>query len=159
MFARELSISSACSSICLCLIHCIIPHHPPTVLVGGPVELHYDYDIGEDFAVIDLRFYCKVAKGTHPRYQWFLNKTALEGRGSFYWVVDQPPEQSTLLLSVGRSSAGTYHCEVSDSFDNTSVIRSRKHYIDKEGTEGLFRMSSISMSTYQNFSPSLCKCL
>ncbi|KAF7656015.1 hypothetical protein LDENG_00047350 [Lucifuga dentata] len=102
------------------------------VPVGGPVTLHYDYDTGENFAVISLRFYCKVAKGTHPCFQWFLNNTLLEGKGSFYWVVDQSPEQSMLLLAVGRSCAGTYHCEVSDSFDNTTVIRSRRRYLDKE---------------------------
>ncbi|XP_040001400.1 Fc receptor-like protein 5 [Xiphias gladius] len=102
------------------------------VLVGGPVTMHYDYDVGEDSAVVGLRFYCKAAKGSHPRYQWFLNEKRLHDRGSFYHVVDQPPEQSILLLAVGRSSAGTYHCEVSDSFDNTTAISSRKQYIDNE---------------------------
>ncbi|XP_060943706.1 platelet endothelial cell adhesion molecule isoform X2 [Limanda limanda] len=102
------------------------------VSVGGPVTMHYDSDIGEHFAVIGLKLYCKVAKGSHPRYQWFLNKTLLRDRGSFYYVVDQPPEQSILLLSVGRSSAGTYRCQVSDSFDNTTAISSRKRYLDKE---------------------------
>ncbi|XP_034467693.1 platelet endothelial cell adhesion molecule isoform X2 [Hippoglossus hippoglossus] len=102
------------------------------VSVGGPVTMHYDSDIGENFAVIGLRLYCKVAKGSHPRYQWFLNKTLLHDKGSFYYVVDQPPEQSILLLSVGRSSAGTYHCQVSDSFDNTTAISSWEQYLDKE---------------------------
>ncbi|KAF3844026.1 hypothetical protein F7725_016074 [Dissostichus mawsoni] len=103
------------------------------VPVGGPVTMHYDYDIGENYAVIDLRFYCKAVKGSFPRYQWFLNKTLLHGRGSFYYVVNQHPGGSILLLSVGRSSAGTYHCEVSDSFDNATTISSKKLYMDKEG--------------------------
>ncbi|XP_042340419.1 uncharacterized protein LOC121941657 [Plectropomus leopardus] len=102
------------------------------VPVGGPVTMHYDYDVGENYAVIGLRFYCKAAKGSLPRYQWFLNKTRLHDQGSFYSVVNQPPEQSILLLSVGRSSAGTYHCEVSDNFDNTTAISSRTLYMDKE---------------------------
>ncbi|XP_070710795.1 Fc receptor-like protein 5 isoform X2 [Pempheris klunzingeri] len=102
------------------------------VPVGGPVTMHYNYDVGENYAVIGLRFYCKAAKGSLPRYQWFLNKTLLLDRGSFYYVVDQPPEQSILLLSVGRSSAGTYHCEVSDSFDSTTAISSKRQYLDKE---------------------------
>ena len=105
----------------------------PSVSVGGPVTMHYDSDIGENFAVVGLRLYCKVTKGSHPRYQWFLNKTLLRGRGSFYYVVDQPPEQSIFLLSVGSSSAGTYRCQVSDSFDNTTAISSRMRYLDKEG--------------------------
>lgn len=96
--------------------------------------MHYDYDVGENYAVIGLRFYCKAAKGSLPQYRWFLNKTLLHDRGSFYKVVNQPPEQSILLLSVGRSSAGTYHCEVSDSFDNTSSISSNWMYLDKEGS-------------------------
>ncbi|XP_037097329.1 uncharacterized protein si:dkey-93h22.7 isoform X2 [Syngnathus acus] len=100
------------------------------VSVGGPVVMHYDFDIGQNNAVIGLRFYCKATKGTHPRFQWFLNQTLLQDRGSFYYVVNQPPDQSILLLSVGSSSAGTYHCEVADIFDNTTAISSNKQYID-----------------------------
>lgn len=95
--------------------------------------MHSDSDIGDNYAVIGLRFYCKAAKGSLPRYQWFLNKTLLHDRGSFYYVVNQPPEQSVLLLSVGRSSTGMYHCEVSDSFDNTTAISSKRRYLDKDG--------------------------
>ncbi|KAM6942162.1 Fc receptor-like protein 5 [Lycodopsis pacificus] len=102
------------------------------VPVGGPVMMHYDYDVGENYAVTGLRFYCKAAKGSLPQYRWFLNNTLLHDRGRFYKVANQPPEQSILLLSVGRSSAGTYHCEVSDSFDNTSSISSNWMYLDKE---------------------------
>uniref|UniRef100_A0A1A7WDQ1 Ig-like domain-containing protein n=1 Tax=Iconisemion striatum TaxID=60296 RepID=A0A1A7WDQ1_9TELE len=100
--------------------------------VGGPVSIQSQYDMAENYAVIGLRFYCKAAKGTHPRFQWFLNQTLLSNKGSFYYVFDQLPEQSILLLSVGRSSAGTYHCEVSDSFDNTTAISSRRHHVDKQ---------------------------
>uniref|UniRef100_A0A8C9YIP2 Si:dkey-93h22.7 n=1 Tax=Sander lucioperca TaxID=283035 RepID=A0A8C9YIP2_SANLU len=102
------------------------------VPVGGPVMMHFDYDVGENHAVIGLRLYCKAAKGSLPRYQWFLNNTLLHDRGRFFYVVNQPSEQSILLLSVGRSSAGTYHCEVSDSFDNTTAIGSKRLYLDKE---------------------------
>lgn len=104
-----------------------------TVPVGGPVTMNYDNDVGEDHTVIGLRFYCKAAKGSMPRYQWFLNNAPLHDRGSFYYVVDQPPERSMLLLSVGRSSTGTYHCEVSDSFDNATAISSKRQYIDRKG--------------------------
>lgn len=107
---------------------------PPTEPVGGPVNVHYDYDFGENYAVTGLRFYCKATKGSHPRYQWFLNKTPLVERGSFYYVVNQPPDQSILMMAGGRSSAGTYHCEVSNSFDNTLAISSKKHYVDEEGS-------------------------
>ncbi|KAM9315130.1 platelet endothelial cell adhesion molecule isoform 2-T2 [Pholidichthys leucotaenia] len=107
-----------------------LPLH--VVPVGGPVEMSYDYDIGENYAVVGLRFYCKAAKGTHPQYQWFLNETLLQARGSFFYVDDQPPVQSVLLLSVGRSSAGMYHCKVSDNFDNTTAISSQRRYMDKE---------------------------
>lgn len=107
---------------------------PSTVRVGGPVEISYDYDIGENYAVIGLRLYCKAAAGSHPRYRWFLNTTLLDGRGSFYYVVDRPPEQSILLLSVGGGSAGTYRCEVQDSFDNSSAISSPRLFMSKEGT-------------------------
>ncbi|XP_045546850.1 platelet endothelial cell adhesion molecule isoform X2 [Salmo salar] len=101
------------------------------VSVGGAVTMHYDTDVGENFSIVGLRFYCSVERGTFPQYRWFLNGTVLEGRGDFYWVENQP-EQSILLLSVGRSSAGTYHCDVSNSFDGTTVISSEERYIDKE---------------------------
>lgn len=107
--------------------------------------MHYDYDVGENYAVIGLRFYCKVAKGSLPRYQWFLNNTLLHDRGSFYSVHHQPPEQSILLLSVGRSSAGTYHCEVSDSFNNSTTMRSKTWYLDKEGTVKMLHLSKTSL--------------
>ncbi|XP_045546851.1 Fc receptor-like protein 3 isoform X3 [Salmo salar] len=100
-------------------------------VVGGAVTMHYDTDVGENFSIVGLRFYCSVERGTFPQYRWFLNGTVLEGRGDFYWVENQP-EQSILLLSVGRSSAGTYHCDVSNSFDGTTVISSEERYIDKE---------------------------
>lgn len=105
----------------------------PTVPVGGPATMSFDYDIGENYAVIGMRLYCQAAKGSHPRYQWFRNKMLLHNKDSFY-IVDQLPERSILLLSVGLSSAGTYHCEVSDSFDNSTVIRSKKLYIDWKGS-------------------------
>ncbi|XP_055773593.1 uncharacterized protein si:dkey-93h22.7 isoform X3 [Salvelinus fontinalis] len=101
------------------------------VPVGGAVTMHYDTDVGENFSIVGLTFYCSVERGTFPQYRWFLNGTVLEGRGDFYWVQNQPG-QSILLLSVGRSSAGTYHCDVSDSFDGTTVISSEERYIDKE---------------------------
>lgn len=106
----------------------------PTVPVGGPVTIRSDIHLGENYAVIAVAFYCQAAKGTHPQYQWFLNKTLLHDNGSFYNMYHYPPRQSLLMLSVGRDSAGTYHCEVSDNFDNTTAISSKRHYVDKEGT-------------------------
>uniref|UniRef100_A0A674ADU3 Si:dkey-93h22.7 n=1 Tax=Salmo trutta TaxID=8032 RepID=A0A674ADU3_SALTR len=103
----------------------------PPVSVGGAVTMHYNTDVGENFSIVGLSFYCSVERGTFPQYRWFLNGTVLEGRGDFYWVENQP-ERSILLLSVGRSSAGTYHCDVSNSFDGTMVISSEERYIDKE---------------------------
>lgn len=108
----------------------------PSVPVGGIATISYDYDVGDNYAVIGLRLYCQAAKGSHPRYQWFLNEMLLHNQDSFY-VVDQLPDRSILLLSVGWGSAGTYHCEVSDTFDNTTVIRSKKLYIDGEGKVSL----------------------
>lgn len=105
-----------------------------TVPVVGPVSLSYEYDLGENYAVVHLMFHCKVAKGSHPWYEWFLNNTLLHSQGSFYRVDNQPPGESMLLLSVGQRSTGTYHCEASDSFDNTTGISSKKQYMDKEGT-------------------------
>lgn len=107
-----------------------LPLH--VVPVSGPVTMHYDYDTGENYAVTALRFYCKAEKGSHPHYQWFHDKTLLQDRGTYYYVVDQMPQRSILLLSVGRESAGTYYCEVSDSFDNSTAISSKRRYLDKE---------------------------
>ncbi|CAL8330403.1 unnamed protein product [Lota lota] len=111
------------------------------VSVGGPVTLRYECITGEDFSVTNVRFYCKAAKGTHPRFQWFLNGTLLEqDTWPFNVLFHQPAEQSVLLLPVDRRSTGTYHCEVSDLFDNTTVIQSEKMYLHKEVVN---RLSSV----------------
>lgn len=103
----------------------------PTVPVHGPVMMHYDYNIGENKALV-MRFYCKAANGSHPQYQWFLNETLLQNEGSFYHVVDDPPEQS--ILELEKRKPGKYHCKVSDSFDITNVISSKRYHIKEEGT-------------------------
>lgn len=105
----------------------------PTVPVVGPVTIGYDSDVGENFTVMGLGLRCRAAAGSHPQYRWFLNETLLHHRGSFYYVVNQPPQQSILLLAVGRTSAGTYRCEVQDSFDNSSTISSKWLFVSKEG--------------------------
>uniref|UniRef100_H3D963 Ig-like domain-containing protein n=2 Tax=Tetraodon nigroviridis TaxID=99883 RepID=H3D963_TETNG len=92
---------------------------------------------GENFAVIGLRLSCRAAAGSHPRYRWFLNQVPLQDRGSFYYVVNQPPEESVLLLSVGSRSAGTYRCEVADRFDNSSAVSSPRLSVSKEGVNRL----------------------
>ncbi|KAL1005512.1 hypothetical protein UPYG_G00060040 [Umbra pygmaea] len=101
------------------------------VTVGGTVTMTYDTDVGENFSIVGLRFYCSVERGTFPQYRWFLNGTFLEGRSNFYWVESQP-ERSILFLAVGSDSSGTYHCEVSDSFDDMNVVRSMEKYIDEK---------------------------
>lgn len=120
------------------------------------MTMYYDYDVGVDHTVISLTFYCKAAKGSLPRYRWFLNNAPLHDRGSFYSVVDQPPERSMLLLSVGRSSGGTYHCEVSDSFDNATAISSTRQYIDKKGAVRLVLLiqSNVPVTAGFMFLPS-----
>ncbi|XP_056137067.1 Fc receptor-like protein 5 [Lampris incognitus] len=108
------------------------------VTVGGPVTMRYDYDVGENFAVVSLMLHCKAAKGSHLQYQWFMNTTLLEKQGTFYRVFHhRPTGESRLQLSVGRSSAGTYHCEVSDSFDSTTVIKSVKWHLDEDALNRL----------------------
>lgn len=109
----------------------------PTVPVSGPVTTTYDHDVGENYAVIGLRIYCKAAAGSQPQYRWFLNETLLSDSGSFYYVVNRPPEPSILLLSVGRRSAGTYRCEVHDSFDDSDAISGERLFVSKEGRGGL----------------------
>ncbi|KAM9769074.1 basement membrane-specific heparan sulfate proteoglycan core protein [Menidia menidia] len=101
------------------------------VRVGGPVTVRVEYDVAEDFSVVGLRLFCSVGRGSHPRFRWFLNRTALPGRGSFHHVF-QGPDRSILLLSVGGGAPGTYHCQVADSFDNSTVLQSPGRYLDKE---------------------------
>ncbi|XP_036067353.1 hemicentin-1 isoform X2 [Oryzias melastigma] len=102
------------------------------VPVGGPVTMHLEYDMAENYEVIYLRLYCKPERGSHPSFQWYLNKNPLHDQGSFYYVFNQLPGQSILLVSVGEVSAGRYHCEVSDSFDNSTVINSKRCYLDRK---------------------------
>ncbi|XP_017272502.1 Fc receptor-like protein 5 [Kryptolebias marmoratus] len=102
------------------------------VPVGGPVTIESQDSMAENYEVIGLTFYCKAAKGSHPRFQWFLNDTLLNQSGDFYRVVDRVPSESILLLSVGRISSGAYRCKVSDSFDNTTAVSSKRRYVNKK---------------------------
>ncbi|XP_030206382.1 uncharacterized protein si:dkey-93h22.7 isoform X5 [Gadus morhua] len=102
--------------------------------VGGPVTLTYEYITAEDFSVTAVTFFCRVAKGSHPRFQWFLNGTLLgPDAPAFYTLLQPSARQSVLLLPVDRRSSGTYHCRVSDLYDNTTGVPSGKLYLDREG--------------------------
>ncbi|XP_030206381.1 uncharacterized protein si:dkey-93h22.7 isoform X4 [Gadus morhua] len=108
--------------------------------VGGPVTLTYEYITAEDFSVTAVTFFCRVAKGSHPRFQWFLNGTLLgPDAPAFYTLLQPSARQSVLLLPVDRRSSGTYHCRVSDLYDNTTGVPSGKLYLDREA---LNRLSS-----------------
>ncbi|XP_029007890.1 muscle, skeletal receptor tyrosine protein kinase [Betta splendens] len=102
------------------------------VPVSGPVNISYDYDTGQNYAVVHLRFHCRPAKGSHARFHWFLNDTLLPERGSFYRIIHKLPGESQLELHVEGRSAGTYRCEAYDSFDNSTGFSSKKQYMDEE---------------------------
>uniref|UniRef100_A0A8C5FRQ2 Ig-like domain-containing protein n=1 Tax=Gadus morhua TaxID=8049 RepID=A0A8C5FRQ2_GADMO len=105
--------------------------------VGGPVTLTYEYITAEDFSVTAVTFFCRVAKGSHPRFQWFLNGTLLgPDAPAFYTLLQPSARQSVLLLPVDRRSSGTYHCRVSDLYDNTTGVPSGKLYLDREDSFG-----------------------
>ncbi|XP_051532169.1 Fc receptor-like protein 5 isoform X2 [Myxocyprinus asiaticus] len=98
--------------------------------VGGAVTMIPFKQVGRDFQVYGLVLRCSVERGTFPHYRWFLNKTRLEGRGGFYTV--DWTDGSVLSLSVESRSAGFYHCEASDQFDNSTRVISPKMLINKE---------------------------
>ncbi|ROL43741.1 Fc receptor-like protein 5 [Anabarilius grahami] len=98
--------------------------------VGGAVTVTPFTHTGRDFQVVGLVLRCKVERGTFPFYHWFLNNSRLEGQGGFYAVAWS--DESVLSLSVGQDSAGFYHCEASDRFDNSTSIRSPRMLINKE---------------------------
>ncbi|XP_050979319.1 Fc receptor-like protein 5 [Labeo rohita] len=98
--------------------------------VGGAVTMTPLKHVDLDFQVVDLELRCKVEQGSFPRYSWFLNNSRLVGRGRFYAVVLS--DESKLLLSVGRDSAGFYHCQASDRLDNSTSVHSPKMLINKE---------------------------
>ncbi|KAK0144051.1 hypothetical protein N1851_017616 [Merluccius polli] len=98
------------------------------VPLGGPVTMRYKYSTGEDFSVTSVEIFCRAAQGTHLRFQWFHNSSLLDDT----WSFRLSNQESVLLRSVDRRNAGTYHCEVSDLFDNATVIQSEM-YLEKEG--------------------------
>ncbi|XP_058647010.1 uncharacterized protein si:dkey-93h22.7 isoform X2 [Onychostoma macrolepis] len=98
--------------------------------VGGAVTVTPLRHVGLDFQVTRIELRCKVERGTFPHYSWFLNNSRLLGQGGFYSVAWS--DESVLALSVGRDSAGFYHCQASDRFDNSTSIRSPKMLISKE---------------------------
>ncbi|XP_077100071.1 Fc receptor-like protein 5 isoform X1 [Siphateles boraxobius] len=98
--------------------------------VGGAVMVRPVTHTGRDFQVVGLVLLCKVERGTFPHYRWFLNGSRLQGRGAFYALAWS--DDSVLSLSVGPDSAGLYHCEASDRFDNRTSIRSAQMLINEE---------------------------
>ncbi|XP_051966981.1 Fc receptor-like protein 3 [Xyrauchen texanus] len=100
------------------------------VSVGGAVTMIPFKHVGRDFQVYRLDVRCSVERGTFPHYRWFLNKTRLEGRGGYYAV--DGTDGSVLSLTVESRSAGFYHCEASDRFDNSTSVLSPKMLINKE---------------------------
>uniref|UniRef100_A0A9J7XY73 Si:dkey-93h22.7 n=1 Tax=Cyprinus carpio carpio TaxID=630221 RepID=A0A9J7XY73_CYPCA len=98
--------------------------------VGGAVTVTPLKHVGLDFQVVGMVLRCKVERGTFPHYSWFLNNSRLLGRGGFYSVAWS--DESVLALSVGQDSAGLYHCQASDRFDNSTSIRSPEMLISKE---------------------------
>ncbi|KAK0144048.1 Fc receptor-like protein 5 [Merluccius polli] len=123
------------------------------VPLGGPVTMRYKYSTGEDFSVTSVEIFCRAAQGTHLRFQWFHNSSLLDDT----WSFRLSNQESVLLRSVDRRSAGTYHCEVSDLFDNATVIQSEKMYLEKEGIPVALRtLQPVSTLLLQPLQP---KCL
>ncbi|XP_058256186.1 Fc receptor-like protein 5 isoform X2 [Hemibagrus wyckioides] len=91
--------------------------------VGGTVTMTLQKSTGKDFEVSGVLLNCKVERGMHPHYNWFINNARLEGQGSFYRTFH--PDNSVLTVSLypNSGSAGFYHCEAFNSFDNTTRPR------------------------------------
>ncbi|XP_053489891.1 Fc receptor-like protein 5 isoform X2 [Ictalurus furcatus] len=100
--------------------------------VGGNVTMSLEKAVGKDFDVYGVWLYCHVDKGTFPKYYWFLNYTRLESQGKFYRTFS--PNHSGLMVRLDPSiaTAGVYHCEVVNSFDNTSRVSSPRILITHE---------------------------
>ncbi|KAK2874716.1 hypothetical protein Q8A67_021869 [Cirrhinus molitorella] len=98
--------------------------------VRGAVTMTPVKHMGLDFQVVRVELRCKVERGTFPHYSWFLNNSRLVGQVGFY-AVDWSDE-SVLSLSLGQDSAGFYHCQATDRFDNSTSIHSPKMLISNE---------------------------
>lgn len=100
--------------------------------VGGNVTMSLEKAVGQDFDVYGVWLNCHVDKGTFLQYYWFLNNTRLESQGKFNKTFS--PNHSCLMVRLDPSiaTAGFYHCEVFNSFDNTKRLSSPRILINPE---------------------------
>uniref|UniRef100_A0A8C9TVU0 Ig-like domain-containing protein n=1 Tax=Scleropages formosus TaxID=113540 RepID=A0A8C9TVU0_SCLFO len=112
------------------------------VPVGGEVRLRVDYLYDASSTVAAVLLQCAVAMGTFPEYAWFRNNTRLGEQGDSEVTANRG--RSLLLTPAGAGNSGYYHCQVKDSFDNTSWTASRVTLIQVTG-EILLSVRMIAM--------------
>lgn len=100
--------------------------------------------VGQDFDVLGVWLFCRVKKGTFPQYYWFLNKSRLESQGSFYSTFYPDHSGLMVMLHPHSASAGVYHCEAINSFDNTTSVSGPDTLVTHEGNRTLTIWSVIN---------------
>ncbi|XP_060741190.1 uncharacterized protein si:dkey-93h22.7 isoform X1 [Tachysurus vachellii] len=100
--------------------------------VGGTVTMRLQKSVGKDFEVLGVWLHCLVERGTLIQYNWFINNTRLERKGSFYRTFKSDNSGLTVRLYPNSDTAGFYRCEAFNSFDNTTSVSSTKTLISHE---------------------------
>ncbi|XP_036442394.1 hemicentin-1 isoform X1 [Colossoma macropomum] len=96
--------------------------------VGGAVTMKVNRTVVNISEVWAVWLRCSVQRGTFPEYSWFLNNTRLEKQDLFLHQTNNAVFQVILV----PETAGLYHCEAANAFDNTTRVLSQKWLINKE---------------------------
>ncbi|XP_066560628.1 inactive tyrosine-protein kinase 7 isoform X2 [Amia ocellicauda] len=89
------------------------------VPVQGQITLESQKIHNEHWIIERIILNCSVERGSHPRYSWYLNGSQLQEQG-----------RCLVLSSIHPKNTGFYHCEVSDSFNDTNTIKASPYFID-----------------------------
>ncbi|XP_076879682.1 Fc receptor-like protein 3 [Brachyhypopomus gauderio] len=99
--------------------------------VGGAVTMRLQ-KAEESFMVVAVSLYCSVERGTFPHFSWFRNNSRLKDKGPDHSVFGEH-SSGLSLWSLGPWSAGYYHCEAGNKFNNATRLHSQKTLITKQG--------------------------
>lgn len=91
--------------------------------------------VRENFEVHGVWLFCHVERGTFPQYYWFHNKRRLDKSQPFYTIFNLGDSGLVVSLYPDSGSAGFYHCEAVNSFDNTTRVSSPRTLISHEGNK------------------------
>ncbi|MCJ8737481.1 hypothetical protein PDJAM_G00024470 [Pangasius djambal] len=123
--------------------------------VGGPMRMRLEKAVTQDFEVLGVWIYCSVEKGMFPQYCWFRNNKSLENQGPFYRTFH--PNHAGLMVRLHPDTAGSYHCEAFNLFDNATRVSGPRTLITHDAFNKI--PTAVAATVFIFFSLLICAVL